>query len=158
MFAFRDRWGIVQIIEYSNTLISRFRSQCTHSLCLRGGTLVDCRIQYSWTRLFCKTMISVSKLLLNTVFRKCDICHTYCPRHFCEYWDRITRLKRPREIGFTAKLIFFKLQNHAKQDLSIYTWFPNNQYLFIHLPFVIACFKIVVVIGFGVLFRRRKNK
>lgn len=62
MFAFRDRWGIVPIIEYSNTLISRFRSQCTHSLCLRGGTLVDCRIQYSWTRLFCKTMISVSKL------------------------------------------------------------------------------------------------
>lgn len=62
MFAFRDRWGIVPIIEYLNTLISRFRSQCTHSLCLRGGTLVDCRIQYSWTRLFCKTMISVSKL------------------------------------------------------------------------------------------------
>lgn len=134
MFAFRDRWGIVPIIEYSNTLISRFRSQCTHSLCLRGGTLVDCRIQYSWTRLFCQNDDSCIQTFLNTVFRKCDICYTYCPRHFCEYWDRITRPKRPREIGFTAKLIFFNykiMQNRTFQ--SILGFRTINIYLFIYL-------------------------
>lgn len=127
---------------FEHSLISSFRSQCTHSLCLRGGTLVDCHIQYSWIHLFCQNDDQCIQTFLNIVFRKCDIYYTYSPRNFCEYLDRITRPKRPREIGFTAKRFFlitksrrtgaFNLNLVSEQSIFIYSFsFCYSMYNFL---------------------------
>lgn len=63
MFAFRDRWGIVPIMEYSNTLSSRVSFRSVHIMYVWGVGLLWIAIS-NIHGIICsvKTMISVSKL------------------------------------------------------------------------------------------------
>lgn len=63
MFVFRDRWGIVPIVEYSNTLSSRLSDRSVHIVYVWGVGLLWIAIS-NIHGFICsvKTMISVSKL------------------------------------------------------------------------------------------------